>query len=169
VYPLGPMAKDSSFDVVSKVDRQEVDNALNQTKKELAQRFDFKGTGADIHWTGDQTIDIEANADQRAKAAFEVFKEKCIKRNVPLKAVTASEPKPSGGAYKVTVTINQGIPDEKARQIVKAIKDKKLKVQAAIQGDQLRVSGAKKDDLQAVIQLLKEKDFGVPLQFVNYR
>ena len=163
------MPQDFSFDVVSKTEMQEVANAVQQAQKELAQRFDFKGTGADIHWTGDQTIDIEANADQRAKAAFEVFKEKCIKRNVPLKAVTASEPKPSGGAYKVTVTINQGIPDEKARQIVKAIKDKKLKVQAAIQGDQLRVSGAKKDDLQAVIQLLKEKDFGVPLQFVNYR
>jgi uncharacterized protein YajQ (UPF0234 family) len=163
------MAKDSSFDVVSKVDRQEVDNALNQAKKELSQRFDFKGTGADIHWTGEQSLEVEANADQRVKAAYEVFKEKCIKRNVPLKALKAGDPKPSGGGYKMTVDINQGISDEKAREIVKSIKDLKLKVQPSIQGDQLRISGSKKDDLQAVIQLLKDKDFGIPLQFTNYR
>ena len=169
MYPLGAMAKDSSFDVVSKVDRQEVDNAMNQAKKELSQRFDFKGTGADIRWTGDQALEIEANADQRVKAAYEVFQEKCIKRNVPLKALKPSEPKPSGGNFKITVDINQGIADEKAREIVKAVKDLKLKVQTAIQGDQLRVSSAKKDDLQSVIQFLKEKDFDIPLQFTNYR
>jgi hypothetical protein len=164
------MAKDSSFDVVSKVDRQEVDNALNQAKKELGQRFDFKGTGASIEWTGELGIEVKANAEQRVQAAYEVFKEKCIKRNVPLKALKASEIKPTGGGgFKLTVDVNQGIPDERAREIVKAIKNAKLKVQAAIQGDQLRVSGQKKDDLQAVIQLLKEGDFGVPLQFTNYR
>ncbi|MCA1832995.1 MAG: YajQ family cyclic di-GMP-binding protein [Actinomycetota bacterium] len=164
------MAKDSSFDVVSQVDRQEVDNALHQAKKELAQRFDFKGTGADIEWTGDLSIDIKANAEQRVEAAHEVFKEKCIKRNVPLKSLKASEVKPTGGGgFKITVDVNQGIPDERAREIVKTIKNTKLKVQAAIQGDQLRVSGSKKDDLQAVMQLLREGDFGVPLQFTNYR
>lgn len=163
------MAKDSSFDVVSEVDRQEVDNAMNQARKELLQRFDFKGTGADISWAGDLSLEISANAEQRVKAAYEVFKEKCVKRSVSLKALTVSEPRPSGGAFKVTVDVNQGISDEKARAIVKTIKDAKLKVQASIQGDQVRVSGQKKDDLQAVIGLLKEKDFGIPLQFTNYR
>ncbi len=164
------MAKDSSFDVVSQVDRQEVDNALNQAKKELAQRFDFKGTDAAIDWSGDLAIEIKANAEQRVQAAYDVFGEKCVRRLVSLKALKAGEIKPTGGGgFKMTVEINQGIATEKAREMVKAIKDAKLKVQAAIQGDQVRVSGSKKDDLQAVIQLLKEQDFDIPLQFINYR
>lgn len=165
------MAKDSSFDVVSEVDRQEVDNALNQARKELQQRFDFKGTGAEIAWTGDLAIEIRANAEHRVTAALDVFKEKCVKRQVPLKALQPSAIKPTGGGgFKIDVEINQGIADEKAREIVKTIKQANLKgVQVAIQGDQLRVSGKSRDALQSAIQLMKEKDFGIPLQFTNYR
>jgi hypothetical protein len=165
------MAAESSFDVVSKVDRQEVDNALRQAQKELQQRFDFKGTGATIEWTGDLAVEVRANAEQRLRAAIDVFKEKCVKRQVSLKALTVGEPKPAaGGNFKSEISINQGIATEKAREIVKFVKGENLKsVQVAIQGDQLRVSAKSKDALQSVIQLLKEKDFGIPLQFTNYR
>jgi cyclic-di-GMP-binding protein len=155
---------DPSFDVVSKVDRQEVDNALNQAAKELSQRFDFRGTGTAIAWAG------ESETEERAVAAVEVFKEKLIKRNISLKAFEAGEPTISGKTYKVNGKILQGIESDKAKEISKAIRDEKLKgVQAQIQGDQLRVSGKKKDDLQAVIALLKGRDFGIALQFTNYR
>ena len=161
---------DPSFDVVSKVDRQEVDNALKQAAKEFSQRYDFRGTGTSITWTGDEALQIESETEQRALAAVEVFKEKLIKRNVPLKAFEAGEPTVSGKVYKVNGKILQGIATDKAKEISKAIRDEKLKgVQAQIQGDQLRVSGKKKDDLQAVIALLKNRDFGIALQFVNYR
>jgi uncharacterized protein YajQ (UPF0234 family) len=165
------MAKDSSFDVVSEIDRQEVDNALNQAKKELHQRFDFKGTDADIKWTGDLSIEIHSNAEHRTQAALEVFKEKIVKRHISLKALNPTPIKPTGGGgFKIDVEINKGIGDEKAREIVKTVKQANLKgVQVAIQGDQLRVSGKSKDSLQAAIQLMKDKDFGIPLQFVNYR
>ena len=165
------MAKDSSFDVVSEVERQELDNALNQARKELQQRFDFKGTSAEISWTGDLSIEIKANAEHRCQAALEVFKEKCVRRNVPLKALQPSPVKPTGGGgFKIEVKINQGIADEKAREIVKTVKQANIKgVQVAIQGEQLRVSGKSRDALQSVIGLLKEKDFGIPLQFTNYR
>jgi uncharacterized protein YajQ (UPF0234 family) len=161
---------DPSFDVVSKVDRQEVDNALNQAAKELAQRFDFRGTGTSISWAGEEAVSIESETEERAKAAVEVFKEKLIKRSISLKAFEADEPAVSGKIYKVRGRILQGIATEKAKEISKAIRDEKFKgVQAQIQGDQLRVSGKKKDDLQAVIALLKSRDFGIALQFVNYR
>ena len=165
------MAKDSSFDVVSEVDRQEVDNALNQARKEISQRFDFKNTGAEIKWTGDLAVEIRASTDDRVVAALDVFRDKLVKRKISLKAIDPGEPKPTGGgASKVDITINQGISTEKARAIVKAIKDAKLKgVQAAIQGEQVRVSGKSKDLLQETITLLKDADFGIPLQFVNYR
>lgn len=165
------MAKDSSFDVVSEVDRQEVDNALNQARKEIQNRFDFKGTDADLKWTGDLALEISANAEQRVQAAFDVLKEKCVKRNVSLKALQPKEIKPAGGnMYKLEIGINQGIADEKAREIVKAVKTANIKgVQVAIQGEQLRVSGKSRDALQEAIALLKEKDFGIPLQFTNYR
>jgi cyclic-di-GMP-binding protein len=161
---------DPSFDVVSKVDRQEVDNAINQAGKELAQRFDFRGTNTTIAWTGEESIAIESTTEERAKAAVDVFKEKLIKRDISLKAFDAGEPAQSGKVYKVSGKILQGIESDKAKEISKAIRDEKLKgVQAQIQGDQLRVSGKKKDDLQAVIALLKGKDFGIALQFTNYR
>jgi hypothetical protein len=161
---------DPSFDVVSKVDRQEVDNALNQAGKELAQRFDFRGTGAKVNWSGDEAITIEAETEERCTAAVDVFKEKLIKRSISLKAFEVGEPAVSGKIYKVTGTLVQGIASDKAKEISKTIRDEKLKgVQAQIQGDQLRVSGKKKDDLQAVIALLKGSDFGIALQFTNYR
>ncbi|WP_028926211.1 YajQ family cyclic di-GMP-binding protein [Pseudonocardia acaciae] len=161
---------DPSFDVVSKVDRQEVDNALNQAAKELSQRFDFRGTGAGVSWAGEDGISIEAETEERCRAAVEVFKEKLIKRGISLKAFEVGDPKPSGRIHRVTGTIVQGIASDKAKQIAKAVRDEGPKgVQAQIQGDQLRVSGKKKDHLQSVIALLKEKDFGIALQFTNYR
>ncbi len=161
---------DSSFDVVSKIDRQEADNALNQAAKELSQRFDFRGTNASIDWSGELGIIIKADTEERAAAALEVFKEKLIKRSISLKALDAGEPKSSGKQYVITGTLKQGIESETAKKISKAIRDEAPKgVQAQIQGDQLRVSSKKRDDLQAVIALLKAGDFGVALQFDNYR
>ncbi|MGV9294384.1 MULTISPECIES: YajQ family cyclic di-GMP-binding protein [Amycolatopsis] len=161
---------DPSFDVVSKVDRQEVDNALNQASKELGTRFDFRGTGTGISWSGEEAIAIESETEERALAAVEVFKEKLIKRNISLKAFEAGEPAISGKIYKISGKILQGIASDKAKQIAKFIRDEGPKgVQAQIQGDQLRVSGKKKDQLQDVISLLKGKDFEIALQFTNYR
>ena len=161
---------DPSFDVVSKVDRQEVDNALNQAAKELAQRFDFRGTGTSITWAGEEALTVESETEERALAAVDVFREKLVKRGISLKAFEADEPAVSGRTYRVRGRILQGIASDKAKEISKTIRDEKLKgVQAQIQGDQLRVSGKKKDDLQAVIALLKGKDFGIALQFTNYR
>lgn len=162
---------DSSFDVVSKVDRQEVDNALNQASKEVGQRFDFKNTGASIRWSGESAVEITANSDDRVKAVLEVFKERLIKRNVSLKALDHADPQAAaGGTSRLLVTIKQGIDDEKARAIVKRIKSDGPKgVQSQVQGDTVRVSSKKRDDLQAVIALLREADFGIPLQFTNYR
>lgn len=161
---------DPSFDVVSKVDRQEVDNALNQAAKELSQRFDFRGTGTSIEWAGEEALTIESETEERALAAVEVFKEKLVKRSISMKAFEAGEPAISGKVYKVSGKILQGIEQEKAKEISKAIRDEKFKgVQAQVQGDQLRVTGKKKDDLQAVIALLKSRDFGIALQFTNYR
>ena len=164
------MADTSSFDVVSKVDRQEVDNALNQAAKEVGQRYDFRGTGASIAWSGD-AVEIKANADDRVRAVLEVFKEKLVKRGVSLKALDHDDPQPAaGGTSRLVVSIRQGITDEKARAIVKKIKASGPKgVQAQMQGDEVRVSSKKRDDLQAVIAMLKSEDFGIPLQFVNYR
>jgi len=164
------VAKDASFDVVSKVDRQEVDNALNQARKELQTRFDFKGTDAKVEWTGDLQIEVSANTDHRVTAAVEVLKEKCIKRQVPLKALQIGPLKETGGGgFKIVIDINQGVSTEKSREMVKVLKQSGLKVQSAIQEDHLRVSGKSRDVLQSAIQLLKEGDFGIPLQFTNYR
>ncbi|GAB3479652.1 YajQ family cyclic di-GMP-binding protein [Amycolatopsis cihanbeyliensis] len=161
---------DPSFDVVSKVDRQEVDNALNQASKELSTRFDFRGTGAKVEWAGEEAVTIEAETEERALAAVEVFKEKLIKRGISLKAFDVGEPAMSGKVCKINGKIVQGISSEKAKQIAKYVRDEGPKgVQAQIQGDQLRVSGKKKDHLQDVIALLKEKDFEIALQFINYR
>jgi len=161
---------DPSFDIVSKVNRQEVDNALNQAAKELSTRFDFRGTGAQIAWAGEEAVTIQAETEERCRAAIDVFKEKLVKRGVSLKAFDVGDPAPSGKVYKVTGKIVQGIAPDKAKQIAKTIRDEGPKgVQAQIQGDQLRVSGKKKDHLQEVIALLKSKDFGIALQFTNYR
>jgi cyclic-di-GMP-binding protein len=160
---------DSSFDVVSKVDRQEVDNALNQAGRELTQRFDFKNTGAEIKWSGDK-IEMKAESEERVKAILDVFKEKLIKRQISLKALDAGEPQLSGKEYKIFATIAEGISQDNAKKVSKVIRDLGPKgVQAQIQGDQLRVTSKKRDDLQTVIALLKEQDFDFALQFVNYR
>jgi uncharacterized protein YajQ (UPF0234 family) len=162
---------DSSFDVVSKVDGQEVDNALNQTAKEIGQRFDFKNTGASIAWSGNDALVITANSDDRVKAVLEVFKERLVKRQISLKALDFDEPEPAAGSTsRLPVAIRQGIDSEKARAIVKKVKSDGPKgVQVAVQGDTVRVSSKKRDDLQAVIALLKGADMGIPLQFENYR
>jgi uncharacterized protein YajQ (UPF0234 family) len=161
---------DSSFDVVSKVDRQEVDNALNQAAKELANRFDFRGTDTKIAWKGDDTIELSSSTEERVKAAVDVFKEKLIRRDISMKAFEAGEPQASGKAYKVTGAIKQGISSENAKKITKLIRDEGPKnVKTQIQGDEVRVSSKKKDDLQAVIAMLKNADLDVALQFVNYR
>jgi cyclic-di-GMP-binding protein len=161
---------DSSFDVVNKIDRQEVDNALHQAAKEIGQRFDFRGTNASIAWSGELAVTIKADTEQRARAVLDVFKEKLVKRSVSLKALDAGEPKPSGKQYTIDGTLQQGITSEQAKKIAKLIRDKGPKgVQAQILGDQLRVSSKKKDDLQAVIAILREADLEVPVQFVNYR
>jgi cyclic-di-GMP-binding protein len=164
------MAANPSFDIVSKVDHQEADNAVRQAQKELGTRFDFRDTGAEIDWAGEDSVVIQAGTEDRAKAALEVFKEKLIKRDISLKSLKAEDPKSSGKVYKIACTIVQGIDQEKAKAISKKIRDEGPKgVQAQIQGDQLRVTGKKKDDLQAVIALLKGADMGVALQFTNYR
>jgi len=161
---------DASFDVVSKVDRQEVDNALNQAGKELATRFDFRGTDTAIAWAGDEAITITSSTEERCKAAVEVFQEKLVRRDISMKAFEVGEPAASGKVYKATGTLVQGISSENAKKIAKSIRDSGPKgVQAQIQGDELRVKGKKRDDLQAVITLLRGEDFGIALQFVNYR
>ena len=160
---------DSSFDIVSKVERQEVDNALNQAAKEISQRYDFKGVGASISWSGEKIL-MEANSEDRVKAVLDVFQSKLIKRGISLKSLDADEPQSSGKIYKISARIKQGIESDVAKKIAKLIRDEGPKgVQAQIQGDQLRVSGKKRDDLQAVQQLLRGADLDVALQFDNYR
>jgi hypothetical protein len=164
------MAANPSFDIVSKVDRQEIDNALRQAEKEISTRFDFRGTGAQIAWSGEDGVSLSAETEDRVKAALDVFKEKLVKRSISLKALDAGEPKPSGKTHRIECKIIQGIDSDKARVISKKIRDDGPKgVQAQIQGDQLRVTGKKKDDLQAVISMLRQEDFGIALQFTNYR
>jgi uncharacterized protein YajQ (UPF0234 family) len=160
---------DASFDVVSKVDMQEVDNALNQAKKELGQRFDFKGTGTSLEWSGREIV-VLSKTEQRAMAALDVLKERLVRRSVSLKALEAADPKPAGGGnYRIECRFIEGIPEEKAKALAKALRQSKLKIQAQVQGDQLRVTGKSRDDLQQAIKLLKDNDQGLALQFTNYR
>jgi len=164
------MAGESSFDIVSKVDRQEVDNALNQAAREVGQRFDFKNTGASIRWQGEYGVEISANAEERAKAVLDVFKDKLVKRGVSLKALEAGEPRPSGREVKIAATLKHGITQEQAKRVSKLIRDEGPKgVKVQVQGDELRVSSKKRDDLQAVIALVKGADLDFAVQFVNYR
>ncbi len=166
------MAGESSFDVVSKVDHQEVDNALNQAAKEIAQRYDFKGVGASIAWSGHDAVVMVANSPERVLAVLDVFETKLIKRGISLKSLDLGdkEPKPSGKEYRLTGTIKEGLSSEVAKQLSKLIRDEGPKnVKALIQGDELRVSGKSRDDLQAAIGLLKGADVDAALQFVNYR
>lgn len=158
-----------SFDVVSQVDMQEVDNALNQARKEIEQRYDFKDSKTEIT-LDDKGLHINSSDDYKVKAAYDILQSKMVRRNISLKALVPGKIEPAGGSRsKQVVTIQQGIETEKARAIVKAVKDAKLKVQSQIQGDQVRVTGKKRDDLQEAIALLKTQDFGLPLQFINFR
>jgi uncharacterized protein YajQ (UPF0234 family) len=159
----------ASFDIVSKVDLQEVRNALDQARREISTRFDFKNTGTEIKFE-DSTIEIKSDAEGRLKAALDVLKEKLVKRNVSLKALNEGKVEPAAkGTFRQSLTLIQGIGDEKGREINKFIKALGVKAQSQVQGDQLRVTSKSKDDLQKVIKSLKEEDFGVPLQFTNYR
>lgn len=163
------MASNCSFDVVSEVNMQEVDNAVNQAKKELSQRYDFKGSKAEINLDKDE-IKIIAEDEFRIRSIIDILQSKLVKRGVPLKSLDYGKIEPSaGGMDRQIIKIQRGISKEKGKEVVAAIKASKLKVQAQIMEDQVRVSGKSKDDLQAVIQMLREKDFGIELQFTNFR
>ncbi len=163
------MAGDNSFDVVSKVDRQEVDNALNQAAKEIAQRYDFKGVGAEIEWSGESVV-MKANSEERVKAVLDVFIAKLAKRGVSLKSLDHGDPQPSGKEFRLAATIKEGISSETAKKLTKLVRDEGPKsVRALIQGDELRVTSKSRDDLQATIALLKGADVDTDLQFVNFR
>ena len=166
------MAAASSFDITSTIDFQEVDNALNQARKEVAQRYDFKGAVADIALNaGEKTLTLTASDEMKMNALWEIVQTRLVRRHVPIKNFKAPESEPAaGGTLRRVIPIQQGIPIEAAREIVKFIKEKKLKrVQAAIQADQVRVSSPSKDDLQEAMGALREHDFGIALQFGNYR
>ena len=164
------VAAESSFDIVSKINHQEVDNALNQAAKEIGTRFDFRGVGASIAWSGDQAVEIKANSEERANAVLDVFKDKLVKRQVSLKVLDAGEPKLSGKEYRLAVPLKEGISQDDAKKIAKIIRDEGAKgIKAQVQGEELRVSSKKKDDLQDVMSILRGKDFDFALQFVNYR
>jgi cyclic-di-GMP-binding protein len=166
----GSQMADSSFDIVSKIDRQEVDNALGQAAREVATRFDFKGTGASIEWQGEHAIEISASADDRASAVLDVFKDKLVKRQQSLKILDASEPRQSGQVSKISIALKEGITSEDAKKITKLIRDEGPKgVKAQIQGEELRVSSKKRDDLQAIQALVKGQDYDFAVQFTNYR
>ena len=161
---------DSSFDIVSKVDRQEADNALNQTQKELATRFDFKGTETTIEWKGELSIEITSSTEDRVKAALDVLRDKLVKRGVSLKALKATDPRLSGKEYKINGDFLAGISQEQAKKISKLIRDEGPKsVKTQIMGDELRVTSKSRDDLQAVQGLLREADLDFAVQFTNYR
>ncbi|HYR62958.1 MAG TPA: YajQ family cyclic di-GMP-binding protein [Actinomycetota bacterium] len=160
----------SSFDVVSEIDAQEVRNALDQARREIGTRFDFKNTGTDITHDGDLAIEIHANSEGRVQAAAEVLKDKMVRRDVSLKALQEGKIEPAAGStYKQKITLVKGIDEDKARAMNKFIKGLPVKVQSQVQGDSLRVTAKSRDDLQAVIKALKGEDFGIPLQFTNYR
>jgi uncharacterized protein YajQ (UPF0234 family) len=164
------VAAESSFDIVSKLDHQEVDNALNQTVKEIGTRFDFRGVGASIAWSGDHGVEIKANSEERALAVLDVFKDKLVRRQVSLKVLDADEPKLSGKEYRLSVALKEGISQDDAKKIAKIIRDEGPKgIKAQVQGDELRVSAKKKDDLQGAIALLKGREFDFAIQFTNYR
>jgi uncharacterized protein YajQ (UPF0234 family) len=167
------MAKESSFDVVSVVDMQEVRNAVDQARREIAQRFDFKGTNSSIELTkegGGEAIVVRSNTEQKLKDVVKVLEEKLVRRQVSVRALERGAVEPAaGGTARQTIRLTQGIASDKARAIVKFVKDRKAKAQAAIQGDQVRISSKSKDALQDIMQSLRDQDFGIPLQFTNRR
>jgi uncharacterized protein YajQ (UPF0234 family) len=158
-----------SFDIVSQVDMQEVRNAVDQASREIVNRYDFKGTDTAVKLTEDG-VTLESSSEGRLDAAIDVLKGKLVRRNVSLKSISGGEPQQiGGGRFKTIFTLNEGIAQDAAKQLVRDIKDMKLKVQVAIQGDQLRVSGKKRDDLQGVIAAVRGMDFRLPLQYINFR
>jgi uncharacterized protein YajQ (UPF0234 family) len=160
---------DATFDIVSKVDKMEVDNALHQAQKEIAQRYDFKNIGAEVDWSGEKLL-LKANAEERVKAVLEVLESKLIKRGISLRSLDAGEPYASGKEYRIDANLKQGIAQDDAKKITKLIRDEAPKgVKAQIQGDEVRVSSKSRDDLQATMALLKGSDLDVALQFVNFR
>ena len=160
---------DSSFDIVSKVDKMEASNALPQAQKEIESRFDFKGVGASVEWSGEKILMV-ANSEDRVRAVLDVFQSKLVKRGISLKSLDAGKPYASGKDYKIEAELKQGIEQDQAKKISKIIRDEGPKsVKSQIQGDELRVSSKSRDDLQDIIALLKGKDLEIDLQFTNYR
>ena len=160
---------DSSFDVVSKVDKMEADNALHQAQKEIEQRYDFKGVGASVEWSGEKIL-LKANSEERVKAVLDVLQSKLVKRSISLKSLEAGDPYASGKEYRIEATLKNGISSENAKKINKIIRDEAPKsVKSQIQGDELRVQSKSRDDLQETIALLKGSDLDIDLQFVNFR
>ncbi|HVM93676.1 MAG TPA: YajQ family cyclic di-GMP-binding protein [Terriglobales bacterium] len=161
---------DNSFDIVSKIDLQEVTNAINQSMKEITTRFDLKDSKSQIALEGKDAITLHSADEFKLKSINDIFQQKLVKRGVPLKGLTYGPVEPAAGSTsKQKITMQQGIPIEKAREIVKTVKDSKKKVQASIQGDLVRISGKDRDTLQEIIALLKQRDFGIDMQFTNYR
>jgi cyclic-di-GMP-binding protein len=164
------MPQDFSFDVVSKLDLQEIENAVNQANKEIQTRFDFKGSVSHLDWDKKELLTLYSDDEIKLKSVVDILQNKLVKRGISLKAMDYQKIEPAErSTVRQPVKVKQGIESEKAKAIVKAIKDTKLKVQASIQGDQLRVSGKSKDDLQATMNFLRGQDYGLPLQFTNYR
>lgn len=165
------MAETSSFDITATVEKQEVKNAVEQTMKELGQRFDFKGSRAAVTFNEkDSVLQVTADDDYKLKATIDILKGKCVKRHVSLKALSYGKVEQSlGGTVRQQITVQNGIADDQAKAIAKSIKESRLKAQVQIQGDHVRVQSKSKDELQAVIGFLKERDFGIDLQFGNYR
>lgn len=160
---------DSTFDIVSKVDKMEAENAVNQARKEVEQRYDFKGVGASVEWSGEKIL-LKASSDERVKAVLDVVQSKFIKRGISLKSLDSGEPYPSGKEFRIEIALKNGIDQEHAKKIAKLIRDEAPKsVKSQIQGDELRVSSKSRDDLQETIRLLKAADLDVDLQFVNFR
>ena len=163
------MAQEFSFDIVSKTDMQEVANAVQQAKRELSTRFDFRGSKSDVE-LGEEEIILTSDDQQKLKSVRDVLEDKLVKRKVSLKAIDYQKVEEAAlGTVRQHAKIVQGIETDKAKQIVRMIKDGKIKVQASIQGDQVRIAGKSKNDLQTVMNMARERDFGIPLQFVNYR
>lgn len=164
------MAQQNTFDIVSKIDHAEVVNSVNQAMKEVQTRFDFKGSKSDIELEGNEAVILTSDDDYKLKSLNDILQSKFVKRGVPLKGLTYGKVEQAlGGTVRQRITLQQGIPQDKAKEIVKHIKDTKLKVQASIQGDFVRVTGRDRDVLQEVISALRAQDFGIDMQFTNYR
>jgi uncharacterized protein YajQ (UPF0234 family) len=160
---------DPTFDIVSKVDKMEADNALHQAQKEIAQRYDFKNVGAEVDWSGEKLL-LKASSEDRVKAVLEVLEQKFIKRGISLRSLDAGDPYPSGKEYRIDISLKNGISSDDAKKVSKLIRDEGPKgVKSQIQGDELRVSSKSRDDLQATMALLKNADLDIDLQFVNFR